>query len=730
MQKKPVFEQNYEELFKQITENMLDVIGKTDANMCFDYVSPSYKKVLGYDTDEMLGEYVLNYVHPDDYQNSLMGITKLITNQESEHIVLRHRHKDGHYIWLETVGTALNEQGNFSGSIFVSRDITERKKTEATLRKTESNYQGLFNSMQEGFALWEIICDENQQPMDYKFLDINPTYERTTRVSKEKLIGTLMSEQNFIIEDYWWKLFEAVAVSGQAQQYEGYFSHLNTYFEVFAFRPNQCSIACLLVDISRRRKAEIELENEKERLAVTLGSIGEGVISTDVDSRVLFLNQVAAEILGWSQESAVGQHLSDVLNTVEHIYMNTQSHSGSLSGFIESQTAEINDNMVCIVRNGVRRYLANSASLIRDRDGKDLGMVMVLRDVTDKKLAEEQIQYLSYNDKLTGVYNRAYVDVILAELENEEQLPVSLIMGDVNGLKLTNDVFGHQEGDRILVKLAEIIKKCCRDSDIVARWGGDEFLIILPRTNSEVAIKVCERIGKSCQEAGADPIELSIALGTATREDSQQNMVEVFRLAEDRMYSNKLLASKCARTSMIAGLQKTLREHSHENEEHTSRLMDMAVEMGVALNRDKTELDELAVLASLHDIGNVAIAQEVLMKADYLDEDDWEKIKKHPLIGYRMAQLIPEISSIAEAILAHHERWDGSGYPQGLQEEQIPFLARVFSVIDAYDIMTYGCVYKGTLTHEAALEEIRRGSGSQFDPEIAAAFIKLRNAKP
>lgn len=725
MHDKPMFNHNqdYEDLFRQISENMLDVIGKADADMCFDYISPSYKKILGYDTDEILGDYVLNYVHPDDYQASCRAIEELRVHQETVQIDFRHRHKDGYYLWLETVGTPLIEQGSFKGAIFVSRDITERKKTEAALRKTEANYQGLFNSMQEGFALWEIIYDENQQPIDYKFLDVNPTYEKTARVTKDKLIGSLMSKQNFIIDDHWWQLFAEVVRSGQPQQYEGYFSYLDAYFEVFAFRPNQRNIACLLVDTSRRRRAEIALQNEKEWLAVTLGSIGEGVIATDVDSRVLFLNQVAAEILGWSPESAVGQHLSDLLNSVEHMDMNNHTGVAALNGFRESQTAELNDNMVCIVRNGVRRFLANSASPIRDQDGKDLGMVMVLRDITDQKRAEEQIQFLSYNDKLTGLYNRAYIDIILAELDKEEHLPLSLIMGDLNELKLTNDVFGHQEGDRLLIKMAEILNKCCRDSDIVARWGGDEFLIILPRTSARIALKVCERIHRSCQESRHEPIGLSIALGTATREDMQQEISEIFNLAEDQMYSNKLLATKSERSSTIAGLKKTLLDYSREDEEHTQRLMAMAMEIGTALERDKHELDELLLLASLHDIGNVAIPQDTLLKADALNDNDWEKIRKHPEIGYRMARSIPEISSIADAILAHHEHWDGSGYPQGLREQQIPLLARIISIIDAYDIMTHGCVYKAAVSKEEALEEIRRESGSQFDPDLVDAFI-------
>jgi len=314
---------------------------------------------------------------------------------------------------------------------------------------------------------------------------------------------------------------------------------------------------------------------------------------------------------------------------------------------------------------------------------------------------------------------------ILNDLDREEQLPVSLIMGDINGLKLTNDVFGHQEGDKLLISVANILKRSCRDSDIVARWGGDEFLIILPRTGSEIANKVCERIRKACRDAGTDPITMSIALGTASRINMHQAISEIFMQAEEQMYRNKLNESRIVRSEIIAGLEKTLCERSCEDEEHSSRMKELAREIAQALKLEKTQTEELALLAVLHDIGNAAIGPEILKKTDPLNADDWEKIKKHPEIGYRMAQSIPELRVIAESILAHHEHWDGRGYPQGISAEAIPVQARIISIIDAYDVMTHDCIYKKAVSHEQALEELRRCAGSQFDPSITDIFIDM-----
>lgn len=714
-----------EEQLRQITDNIIDIVCKTDTEARIEYWTPSIYKILGYHPAELLGSRLYDNVHPEDMQKVKAVIEECILEHKSSGIELRYRHRDGHYIWMESIGTPLYDEANvFAGAIVISRDISHRKKTEEALQKSESSYRALFNTMQEGFVVWEIIYDDKMNLQDLRFLDINPMFEKNIRISRSKLIGKRISEQNLFIEDYWFRIFNKVLQTGQPHEFEGYLSYLDSYFELFIFQPDPAQIACLVVDISERRRAEKALANEKEWLTVTLESIAEGVITTDVSGRVLSLNQVAADMLGWSQENAIGKQLSDLFNEVENMYVLKENQDESID-MIEGYSVELYDNMVCIVRDGKRRIFSNSAAPIRDKEGNDLGMVMVLSDITEKKKIEEKIHYLSYNDKLTGLYNRAYIDTILSDLDREEQLPVSLIMGDINGLKLTNDVFGHQEGDKLLTNVARILKRSCRDSDIVARWGGDEFLIILPRTGNDVALKVCDRIRKACREAGRDPITLSIALGTASRTNMQEAISEIFLLAEEKMYRNKLNESRLVRSEIIAGLEKTLCERSCEDQEHSLRMKEMAREVAQALKLEKNDMDELVLLAALHDIGNVAVGPEILNKSASLEAEDWEKIKKHPEIGYRMAQSIPELRAIAEAILAHHEHWDGRGYPQGLCAEAIPLNARIISVIDAYDVMTHHRSYKNAISHEQALEELRRCRGSQFDPSITDIFINM-----
>jgi diguanylate cyclase (GGDEF)-like protein len=248
-------------------------------------------------------------------------------------------------------------------------------------------------------------------------------------------------------------------------------------------------------------------------------------------------------------------------------------------------------------------------------DNKSEGLIMlILTDITEKQAAEAQIHFLSYHDSLTGVYNRAYIDSIINKLDREEELPLSMIMADVNGLKLTNDVFGHQAGDRLLRNLAQLLVKCLRSHDPVARWGGDEFLILLPRTGEDVLALITERINASCHSADPDPIPLSVAIGAATRHSMKESLADLFRRAEDLMYSHKLKESQQVRRYIVDSLNNNLAARSFESKEHIQRVKDMALALGYRLGLNQQEKKELEMLALLHDIGMITVPDGLSIK--------------------------------------------------------------------------------------------------------------------
>lgn len=353
-------------------------------------------------------------------------------------------------------------------------------------------------------------------------------------------------------------------------------------------------------------------------------------------------------------------------------------------------------------------------------------IMMIMTDITEKLRADAQIHYLSFHDKLTELYNRAYAEYIMPLLEQQDKLPLGIIMLDMNGLKVINDVFGHTQGDQQLVSLAGVLRQACHETGIICRWGGDEFVIFLPNTTQKECTAVCERIEYLCRKIKPSSIPLSAAMGSAVKMKLQTQLSEIFRIAESCMYSNKLKEGRRIRQEIIDSLLVRLEQHCFEQAGHNERIATLGTAFFsyLGLPDDSLELRTLQPLAILHDVGKVAIPKNILGKKGLLTDKERELIKLHSDIGYRMAHSIGD-SSLADLILALHERWDGQGYPYGLQGKAIPWLARVFAIMETYDVITHERPYGMAMEKTEALAEIKCDSGKRFDPELANSFIQF-----
>jgi len=349
-------------------------------------------------------------------------------------------------------------------------------------------------------------------------------------------------------------------------------------------------------------------------------------------------------------------------------------------------------------------------------------------DITDKINAEKELIYLSNHDYLTGLYNSRFFDAEVERLSVESELPLSVIIGDINGLKIINDSFGRIEGDRIIIEMAKLIHSCCRTNDILARSSGDEFTILLPRTDSDTAVSILKSIQSACKRyhtnISNETYHMNLSLGAATKETLEDNFATVYKKAEEYMNQRKLLEKKSSHSTIISSIKATMLEKSHMTEVHEERIATLSRKVGLVLGLSYTELDHIELLATLHDIGKIGIADNILNKPGSLDAAEWVEMKKHPEIGYRIATSVPTLAPIAEYILCHHERWDGKGYPQKLAGNKIPLLSRILAVVDAYDAMTQDRPYRKAMKHEAALDEIMKNAGTQFDPQIVEIFIE------
>ncbi len=343
----------------------------------------------------------------------------------------------------------------------------------------------------------------------------------------------------------------------------------------------------------------------------------------------------------------------------------------------------------------------------------------------EQRKVKAALNYQLFHDQLTGLYNRAYMEEEMKRLDAKKQLPVSIIMLDLNGLKLVNDTCGHSAGDEMLRCAAEILKNACREEDAIFRWGGDEFVVILTQAKAGEVEAICKRIKDKCCKRFVENVPVSMALGTATRDSSNKNMADVLKKAEDEMYKEKLLESRSARSSVLSALINTLQAKSYETEAHTRNMQEMALKIGRQIKLSDSELSRLELLITLHDIGKINIPEEILTKDKPLTQEEWKVIRKHPETGYRIARLTEQFAPVAEEILAHHERWDGTGYPRGLKGTEIPLLARITALVDAFEVMTNGRPYKKALTQKEVVAEIKRCAGTQFDPQLVEAFFSV-----
>lgn len=361
----------------------------------------------------------------------------------------------------------------------------------------------------------------------------------------------------------------------------------------------------------------------------------------------------------------------------------------------------------------------------RDQNNEPIRFISTLSDITRRKINEVEILFLSYSDPLTRLKNRAYMKKQFEVLSQQQNPHYFIIMCDINGLKLTNDAFGHQEGDQVMVAVSNVLRRICRPTDFISRWPGDEFVILLKDIDQEGVCQLIREITDETDKIRDFHLNVSLAMGYAESNVDLKRPEDVLNLAENRMYRNKLMESSSSRNATIRSLARTLHEKSTETEAHTMRITQLSKALGSRLNLRKDQLDELELLSLLHDIGKIGIPEYILDKPSKLSKEEWEIIKTHPEIGYRIAKSTPALEHIAEDILAHHEKYDGSGYPNGLKGQTIPYLGRIINVIDSFDVMTHSRSYKKANDLSYAISELKGCSGTQFDPEIVRVFLNM-----
>ena len=526
----------------------------------------------------------------------------------------------------------------------------------------------------------------------------------------------------------------------------------------------------------RSKVAEALLESEED-LSITLHSIGDAVIATDTDGRVVRMNPVAEQLTGWPLTEAVGKPLAEtfrIINAQTREPVSDPLATALATGKVGTLTSDT----ALIARDGTERQVADSAAPIRDAQGRIRGAVLVFHDITAKyevKKGLEQVnrrlEELATTDELTGLVNRrGFMAAISLETERARRYgsDLALAMIDVDGFKPINDACGHAFGDRVLAGVARAIKEGARETDLVARYGGDEIIMLMPSTDAQAAVNALERIRRSIAgrvvSDGQRSLEVTISTGISALDskDLAAGPEFLIRHADEAMYAAKHAGGNVTKTwnkfardrtgkipdesarvenlqrkvtslslqakemvvQSLGGLVHALEARDSYMKAHSANVTRYAVAIAETLELDPDETGVIRRAALIHDIGKIAVPDSILRKPGALDDQERPIMQGHVLAGTEIINQMRFLGREAPLVRHHHEWWNGGGYPDGISGEAIPLGASILAVADAFDAITADRVYHEARSVSQALQVLTEESGRQFAPDVVDAMVK------
>ncbi|HED24072.1 MAG TPA: folate family ECF transporter S component [Firmicutes bacterium] len=481
--------------------------------------------------------------------------------------------------------------------------------------------------------------------------------------------------------------------------------------------PIYVGLAYLLVSRWKTGQALRESES-KYRLIFERSPIG--VLHFDQNGVITDCNDTLVSIIGSSRAALLGLGMLKLPNkgVVAAIKNVLAGREDFYEGLYQSVTADKST----YVRAQFAPFTANK---------KVTGGVGIVEDISEQRRYQEKLEYLSLHDRLTGLYNRVYLEEEMSRLAKSREFPITIIAADIDSLKLVNDTMGHARGDQLLRICSRCLSRSLRGSDILARVGGDEFAVILPRTDEKTALEVRDRIRAVISEYNCEHPELplNISMGVVTATGQENSLEDAYNKADDLMYYDKLLRRNSSGSAVNGTLSAALASKGLSDEHHREKLTSICRLMGERAGLNSGQVKNLILLARNHDLGIAGIPRTILLKKEPLTEEEWAIIKQHPENGFTIASISPDLRNIAELILKHHEYWDGSGYPLSLQGEEIPIECRIFAIADTFCVTMGKRAYCRTLSREEALDQIRWLSGIRFDPELVELFMELASSE-
>jgi len=619
-----------------------------------------------------------------------------------------------------------------AGARKTSQDAAERTRTEEELQISETRYRRLFETAKDGILILDAATG--------KIEDVNPFLIDMLGYSHEEFFGRKLwqigpmknvkeSKSAFLeLQDKEYVRYEDLPLETK----DGRLVEVEFVSNVYVIDHKKV-IQCNIRDITDRKRAERAVKDALNYAESIVSTIREPLLVLSTDLRVLSANRSFYKTFKAKPEETNRQFIYNLGNRQWDIPSLRELLQEILDKGAVFDDFEVEHEFPAI---GRRTMLLNARKISRGIGMEEM-ILLAIEDVTERKRleramqeAKERFEYKSFHDGLTGLYNRNYFSEQMARLGKDlpRSAPLSIILIDIDGLKIVNDTLGHKVGDDLLISAAKAISSCFRQVDILARIGGDEFCIILPGVDHKAALAKKNRIAKSVGEYNGDnlAIPLNMSVGVATSQDGTgETIYDIYQRADENMYEYKLIQAESQKSKVIDILLSALSERDFVAQGHAERLANMAELLADRMLLSDEEKKNLILLSKVHDLGKVGIPDKILFKPRKLSEEEFEIMKKHARIGCNLASRSKELFHIAELILHHHEFWDGNGYTAGLKGEQIPLECRVFAILDAYDAMTNTRPYRKGVSKKRALGELRRCAGTQFEPRLVDEFVRF-----
>jgi len=698
-----------------------------------------------------------------------------------EHRIIR---KDGAECWVRNTTTLhFNKEGKLFSYTGLIQDVTESKYMEDELQRRQKDFQVILDS---------IPAMVFYKDKDNKMVRINKTFAQYMGLDREKIEGKSCFEiwPPKVAESYW---CDDKQVMGLGEPKKGIIEIVPTAngeiwveTDKIPYRDEKGEIAGIIgfaIDITERKKAEEALAASEEQYRTLVNNLNIGVFrNTSVSGgRFIKANPAVAKMFGYgSVEEFLKVETAD-------LYQRAQDRQKFIeklraSGFVKDEEVRLRK------KDGTPIWGAVTAAIHFGGSGEPQWIDGVIEDITERKAAEEKLRLLNkeliksnkrlkqlaLRDPQTGLYNHRYLqDVIEAEFYRAKRYahPFSVMMLDVDYFKSINDVYGHVFGDLVLKQLSRQLKRMTRQYDIVIRFGGEEFMVICPGIDRNGSLKLARRLldAVNLYNFGDKEHTVKLKLSAAVASYPEDRIVKGIDLVEiadqilnkvkeyggNNVYTSldikkKAPLSKKPRVDIgslrekiekltrrtnenlieaVFAFAKTIELKDQYTGEHVEKTVQFATDIARALNLPTEEIERIKQAAILHDLGKIGISEKILDKNSKLNKEEYDEIKKHPQIGVDIIRPIKFLHNIIPLILYHHERWDGKGYPHGLKGEEIPIGARVVAIADVYQALTSNRPYRKAYSQDEALEIIKKGSGSQFDPMVATKFLQLIKQK-